>query len=89
MTREEKIQLLKSIQEGKHIKDMLPSLEVTLIEDKKGTYIDLDRSDIVPAEKVEAYIQKLSKEHPKHLVKLLVIPFEEFERLSFELEIEY
>lgn len=90
MTRQEKIDLLESIQKGgKPLKDLLPSIDIYLLEVReKGKYFDVDNFKSVKEGEVEAYMQGLREKHPNHFVKLTIVTFEECERMRIEFEKE-
>lgn len=91
MNRPEKIALLKAIQSGKSLQEALPTNNITLIEYVKGRYADIDAGTEgwIKADQAEEYLQRVKAKHPNHLIRSTIMPLDEFERLSAELEKEY
>lgn len=90
MTREEKVKMLADIFKGKKpINEVLPTLSVSFIESKPGSYVVPDLKKIVRAEKIQDYLSQLKDEFPKHVINTSFIYHEEYRKIRDELEAEY
>jgi hypothetical protein len=92
MTRVEKIKMLTALQKGeKPLQEVLPVINVMLLETVPGIYIDMDGGKYVrvAADRIQAYIADLEKNNPNHVVNVGYMHYDEYRRISAELEAAY
>lgn len=90
--RKEKIELLKSLLNGKPLSELLPKVEVFLIEHEPGEYfveVDNQIRNGISVSETGRFIEHLKAENKGKIVKVSVITNAEYEALSEKIEMEY
>lgn len=86
MNRKQKVEFLNALQSGQRIENLLPIKLITLIEVEKGLFTDIDGKKVLPAADIEAYLDLLRTQNKAQIVKLLIIDYNQYIEISYEIE---